>query len=253
MDRFLLTPFFLADALPELEILVEDGWRVNKPAGDQGNLESWLSQVHAALAKLVAAAVDAGERPISIAGDCCATIGVLAGLQRAGLRPTLVWLDAHGDFNTPATSPSGFLGGMPLAMLVGRGDLALPAAVGLEPLAENRVVLTDARQLDPPERAALRASEVLHLDSPRRLLTDDLPAGPLYVHLDSDVVDPRDSPAHNYAAAGGCRADEIVPILAELAEERDIAAISMAAWNPGMDEDGRSGQVSMDMLQALLG
>lgn len=252
-DRFLLTPYFLDQPLPELETLAADDWRIHKPPPrGEDDLVEWLKTVHGPLADWVADTVADGERPVSFAGDCCTTIGVLAGLRRGGLEPVLVWLDAHGDFNTPETSPSGFLGGMPLAILVGRGDLTLPEALGLEPLAESRVVLTDARDLDPPERAALEASEVLHLDDPESLLSEELPPGPLWVHLDTDVVDPRDSPAHNYAAPGGRRSGELVAILGELASRRQVAAVSLSAWNPALDPDGRSRDVSLEMLRALL-
>ncbi|NIS82127.1 MAG: hypothetical protein GTO14_18395 [Anaerolineales bacterium] len=90
-----------------------------------------MSILHESLAARVAESVRDGSLTLSIAGDCCTTIGVLAGLQRADVSPLLVWFDAHGDFNTWDTTPSGFLGGMPLAMLAGIGDQTMPEAVGL--------------------------------------------------------------------------------------------------------------------------
>lgn len=212
-----------------------------------------MSAVHARLADLVADAVGRGERPVSVVGDCCATLGVLAGLQRAGVDPVLLWLDAHSDFNTWETSPSGFLGGMPLAMLVGRGERTMAEAIDLEPIAERRVVLSDARDLDPGERDLLEGSRVLHLDDPRVLLVEDLPDGPLYVHLDPDVVDPEDAPGMGYPAAGGRRAGELREIFSQLAERREIAAVSLTTWNPELDEDGRTRAVTLDLLRALLG
>src|SRR5512136_997268 len=98
-----------------------------------------MSVLHQPLAEFTAQTVLHGDRPVSLAGDCCTPLGVLAGLQQAGLVPVLLWLDAHGDFNTWETTPSGFLGGMPLAMLVGRGDQTMAQAVGLRPLPESRV------------------------------------------------------------------------------------------------------------------
>ena len=80
----------------------------------------------------------------------------MAGLQAAGLSPVLVWLDGHGDFNIPETSPSGFLGGMPLAMMVGRGDPAFGRSVGLTPISEQDVWLVGARDIDPPEQETYR-------------------------------------------------------------------------------------------------
>jgi arginase len=74
---------------------------------------------------------------VSIAGDCVATMGVLAGLHDAGITPTLIWFDAHGDFNTWETTPSGFLGGMPLAMIVGRGEQTMPHGWAGDPLPNH--------------------------------------------------------------------------------------------------------------------
>ncbi len=252
-DRYLLTPFFLDQPLPELESLVDAGWIVNRPTLPEAPVLERMSIVHRGLAQLVADAVGRGERPVSIAGDCCATLPVMAGLRRAGLPPVLVWLDAHGDFNTPETTPSGFLGGMPLAMLVGRGDPTLMQAVELRPFPEERVVLTDARDLDPGERALVEESRVLHLSDPRDLFTRPLPEGPLYVHLDPDIVDPEDAPAMSYPAADGIRAAELRNLLRRLAASHRIAAVSLSAWNPELEGAERTREVCLELLEALTG
>jgi hypothetical protein len=147
----------------------------------------------AALYKALAARVEASERPRVQAGDCVAALGVAAGLQRRGVDFHLVWLDAHGDFNTWETTPSGFLGGMPLAMLAGLGEQTIVQVLGAQPLAVSRILLVGARDVDPGERDNLDAAGVA------RVTVEDLPAqapppGPLYVHLDIDVVaTPRDA------------------------------------------------------------
>ena len=118
----IVTPFYLDEPLPELEILAAPDWIINKPLLPDGEKQQRLSALHKPLADFTQQIVLNGKQPVSIAGDCCTTLGMLAGLQRAGRDPTLIWFDAHGDFNTWETTPSGFLGGMPLAMLVGRGE-----------------------------------------------------------------------------------------------------------------------------------
>ncbi|MCU0511200.1 MAG: arginase family protein, partial [Anaerolineae bacterium] len=153
----------------------------------------WVEVVAAAAApdavtavnRALAAAVVAhpGRIPLIFAGDCTACIGALAGL--AAQQPAVVWYDAHGDFNTPATTLSGFLGGMPLAALVGRGNEHLLAGVGLSPLPEPDIILTDARDLDAPEADALHHSQVTHLPQVEQLLTHPLPDRPLYIHFDT--------------------------------------------------------------------
>lgn len=252
-DRYLLTPFFLGQPVPAFEDLVGAGWIVNRPQLPPGQTLGRMAAVHRSLARLVSETVARGERPVSIAGDCCATLPVVAGLRRAGPPPVLVWLDAHGDFNTWATTPSGFLGGMPLAMLVGRGEQKLMQALELPAFPEPRVILSDARDLDPGERALLEKSEVVHLGDPRALVSHPLPGGPLYVHLDADIVDPEDAPAMSYPAAGGIRAAELADLLRRLAARREIAAVSLSAWNPDLPGAERTREVCMDLLAALTG
>jgi arginase len=247
-----LTPLFLDEPVPGLEALVKPTWRMNKPSLPDGEKTTRMSTVHAAIAQFTADTIAAGRRPVSIAGDCCTAIGVMAGVQRAGVQPTLVWFDAHGDFNTTETTPSGFIGGMPLAMIVGKGDLSLPAAVGLTPLPENQVILTDGRDLDPQERDLLTNSGVVHLADPADLLDYHLPGGPLYVHFDVDVVSLEDSPAQNYPAEGGPSATRMQTVFRRLASTGSIVAVSVATWNPELDPDRRSEIVSMSLLETLL-
>jgi arginase len=212
-----------------------------------------MSLLHEPLATFVHEAALQGDRPVSIAGDCCTTIGILAGLQRANIDPTLIWFDAHSDFNTWETTPSGFLGGMPLAMLVGRGEQTMSNAVGLRSLPEEKVVLTDGRDLDPEEKVALEGSAVKHVPDVRWLPREDLPAGPLYVHFDVDVLSPETAPAMNYLAAGGPNASEMEQVFRFLAQTGRVSAVSVSSWNPRMDEDGGSREVCMRLVEVLVG
>ena len=251
-NRVVVSPFFLDQPLPLLERFVSQEWHLNKPQLDVGDRLARMSSVHRPLASFVAQACRDGERPVSIAGDCCAPIGVLAGLQSAGVRPALVWLDAHGDFNTPETSPSGFIGGMPLAMIVGRGDQTLPHAAGLTTQAEADVFLAEARDLDPCEAEAVRDSEVHHVprlaDLPRQL-----PAGPLYVHLDVDVLSPADAPAVSYPAPGGPSVTEACAVLEAIAGTGRVVAVSMTVWDFEHDTDRKTEHACMQLLESLIG
>ncbi|MDQ7840046.1 MAG: arginase family protein [bacterium] len=252
-DRFIVTPFFLDEAYSQLEALGLDCYDANKQPIGHGDQIAAVSPLLRGLSDLVCDAVRRGERPVSISGDCCSAIAVLAGLQRAGTNPTLIWFDAHGDFNTWETTPSGFLGGMPLAMIVGRGEQRLVEAAGLVNLPERQVVLTDARDLDPGEREALARSSVRHVGDVRALLEGDLPEGPLYVHFDTDVVNPLDAPAQNYLAQGGPAASQLAEVFALLAHTTRVVAISVSSWNPNLDEDGRTKRVCMELLDVLRG
>ncbi len=251
-DEYILTPYYLDSLVPGLKRLSRAGWHtvaVDLPDADQ---QARMSEIHRELAEQVHQAVAAGRRPVSIAGDCCTTIAVLAGLQRAGLDPFMIWFDAHGDFNTWETTPSGFLGGMPLAMLVGRGELRMCHAVGLPVFSEEQVILSDARDLDPGEKEAVAGSGISHLPAVGDLLKVALPERPLYVHFDTDVLRPEDAPAMNYLAPGGPDLAEIRQVFEKLSASGRIAAVSMSAWNPELAAAERTQEVCMQLLARLL-
>ncbi len=252
-NQIILSPYFIDEPLPELESLAEPDWQLNKIHFPEGSKMVAMTAVHRSLADFTEQSIRSGNRPVSIAGDCCTAIGMLAGVQCAGLNPVLIWFDAHGDFNTRETTPSGFLGGMPLAMLTGRGDQTMLKALGLKPIPDDRVVLTDARDLDPGEKELVDASGVTHLQNVRDLINHPLPDGPLYVHLDTDVVDPDEAPAMNYVAAGGPSAADLDLVFKHLNQSGKLAAVSVSTWNPGLDTDGKSRKVCMQLLDTLIG
>lgn len=251
-NHVLLTPYFLDQPAPLLTRLADSGSEVNTPtlAGDSSI--DRMAILHRRLADLVAATVLRGDRPVSIAGDCCTTIGVVAGLQRAGVSPVLVWLDAHGDFNTWQTTVSGFIGGMPLAMLVGRGDQGLLLACGCVSLPETDVFLADARDLDPAERELLEGSGVRRY-SDLLSLAGALPADrPVYLHFDTDLLNPLDAPAMAYATAGGPRLDEVREFGDRLARTDRLAAVSMTTWDLLADTDRKTEETCLAALRSFL-
>ncbi|MEM7586007.1 MAG: arginase family protein [Acidobacteriota bacterium] len=252
-NRFLLNPFFLDQPVPGLEPLAEDDWLVNRVELPESTLQTRMSAIHRPFARMVSETLRRKERPVAIVGDCCAALPMAAGLEHAGVDPVLIWLDAHGDFNTWDTTPSGFLGGMPLAMLVGRGDDTLMNELTVSRIPEEQVVLTDARDLDPGERQLLAASSVRHLDDATLLLSDELPPGPVWVHFDVDILDPEDAPAVHYPAAGGLRATQLDPIFRTLAQQREIVAVSVSTWSPQLDPEGQTRELCMGLVDRLLG
>lgn len=252
-NLMILTPFFLDEPLDGLESIAVSDWLINKPHLPAAEKQHRMSIIHRQLADFTAQSILNGSRPVSIAGDCCTSLGMLAGLQRVGRDPTLIWFDAHGDFNTWETTPSGFLGGMPLAMLVGREKQTMLSAQELRPLAEDRVILTDARDLDPAERQLIEGSDVIHLPDVKSLLDATLPDGPLYIHIDMDIINPAHAPAMNYLAAGGPSAEELQTVMARLRRTGKIVAVSVSTWNPKLDKDGQSRRVCMGILDALIG
>lgn len=256
MDTVLLTPYFLDELVDGdaygLESLANH--LIRSDTLPDGSKQARMGVLYEQLAAGVTAALAADRRPVSLAGDCCATIGVLAGLQRAGLEPTLLWFDAHGDYNTWETTPSGFLGGMPLAMAVGRGEQTLLAATGLQPWPEDKVILTDGRDLDPGERELVNGSSLRHLTAIEDLLAPgSIPDGPLYVHFDTDIIDPSEAPAMNYPAPGGPSAAEVRAVFERLATTGRVVAVSVSLWSPNRDGARETRAVTLETLTALLG
>ena len=252
-NKTILTPYFLDQFLPGLEKLTREDWIINQADLSEGDQVHQISALHKSLAGLVEDAVRQDFLPVSLAGDCCTTIGVLAGLNRSGLDPLLIWFDAHGDFNTRETTPSGFLGGMPLAMLAGLGEQTLLEQLELNPIPQDQIILTDARDLDPGERELVSGSGITHMKDPSGLLDYTFNNQPIWIHFDTDIVNPLESPAQNYPAAGGPGVEVLEKIFQHLAVTGLISAVSLSSWAPDLPGAEQSKTVSMELLDILIG
>lgn len=232
-NQFILSPYYIDKPAEHLKRFAKAGWQINEvDLPDTTNPQDKASAVHKGIADKVEAALKEGKRPISVAGDCCATIPVYAGLQRAGLEPSFLWLDSHGDFNTWETTPSGFLGGMPLAMMAGLGEQRMPDAVGLKTIPVEKIILADGRDLDPGEQKLVESAKIKHIKSFEELKTY-LFNGPVYLHFDVDVLHLDDLPAVNYPAKGGPHASEVAEVFRVLKDRLELVALSctIGVWN----------------------
>jgi len=251
MHRWIVSPYYFELDEPAVVAIAPGDAVMNVGHTLADRTAAGLAPVYQPIAAFVTEAAQAGATPVSAAGDCSATLPVVAGLQAAGIAPVLVWIDAHGDFNTPETSPSQFLGGMPLAMLVGRGPRDYCQSVGLTVLEEHDVWLIDGRDLDPLEREALDASAI------RRTGMAGLASlridGRVYLHFDNDVLNPADAPAMNYPAPGGPTTAETVAACRAFVAANDVVAISLSGWNSALDTDGRSQAATALVMAALTG
>lgn len=221
------------------------------------------AEIQRLLARRVAAARADGLLPLVLAGNCNVSVGVLASISPGATG--VVWLDAHGDLNTPETSRSGFYDGMCLSVVTGGCWRALAATVpGFSPVAERDVVLVGARDLDMEEELRLDASgihrigvEALRQDGVAAALARPLEeiAGrrPLvYLHVDLDVLDPTEVRANPFAVPGGLSLPEAVEVVLEVGERFEIAAAALTSYDPGHDAEDRGPRAALELIEAIL-
>ena len=227
----IVTPWHLDEHIPAFPIPATATQAI-RPVLPAGPVPARMSRLHRAAVD----AVTRAARPLVLSGDCPTARASVAGLQRRHRDLAVLWLDAHGDFNTPAITVSGYLAGMPLAMLTGRAPEPFCDPLRLRPIADTSVVLAGARDLDPAERDALEASGVRRVPADPAALTAAL-AGlsrtPVYLHLDVDVIDSAELPGLRFPTASGPSLAQIEACLAAVGAAADVAAACIAcAWLP---------------------
>jgi arginase len=170
-------------------------------------------------------ALAAAQVPALVAGQCAIALTTLPAVGRHRPDARILWLDAHGDFNTPETSPSAFLGGMALSGACGLWD----AGLGQDSVPADRVVLCGVRDLDPAEAEALDRSSATVIGAAIETLVylaNALDGAPVYVHLDLDVLDPLVMPAE-YPSDGGLPAEKLYDLLDAVADACEIVGIEI--------------------------
>jgi arginase len=215
------------------------------------------------VASAVRGAVGAGRLPVVLAGSCDAALGVLAGLP--GRPCGVVWLDAHGDFNTPGSSASGFFPGMTLATVVGHCHRERWAQIGrASPVAESAVALLGVRELSPAaERRRLAASAVETVawrdGKPTRDPLSALDAqaervDEVYLHVDLDAFDPTVAPGVvDEPVAGGLSLRDGELVVRAVLERFGVSAATFATYVPARDRDGVTLDLQLRLLELLVG
>lgn len=225
---------------------------------EQGEYGSWkrLGFALGHLGRIVAANERDGYFTVGLLGTCPSLPGMVAGFQRSGpahepLRVGLLWLDAHPDINTPETTRSGSLGGMPVAVATGRCLTRMRLDAGLDPpLADRHVVMGGVRLADPLEQAILDDSRIeqLSVDDLRSLspavtqqmdrlsqLTDRI-----YVHVDMDVLDPAEVTGHGNKVPNGPSSQQLAALFESIFKRYRKASGIGFATIPAQDEEGLS-------------
>jgi arginase len=221
------------------------------------------------LARAVYRVVRDGRRVCVLGGDHTCAIGTWSGVWQAlaGRGPLgLVWVDAHMDSHTPATSPSGALHGMPLACLLGHGPAALSGLAGGKPkLAPQHVCLVGVRSFEFAEAALLRrlGVRVFTMDEVRRRglarVMDDALArvrqntAGFGISIDLDAVDPGDAPAVGSPVDAGIGGKELITFLARMGRLPGLLGLEIAEFNPHRDVDKRTAELVIGLLVAMVG
>jgi arginase len=218
-------------------------------------------------ASLVARARASGEPVLVVAGDDTATIGVVAGLQEsdgAGRALGIVWFDAHGDFNTPDTSYSGILAGMPLAVIAGLAGPRWREAAGQSiPVPGERILLVGTRELDNAEDELLRSQSVVMVRAGEASGSDAFATALgrlasrcdlLYLNIDLDVLDPRLVPSSTTPSESGFDLEQLGNLVAAVLQTGSVAVISVTSLNPlGGARGQRSTQSAWSLVETILG
>jgi arginase family enzyme len=197
-------------------------------------------------------ALAAGDTPVLLAADCSVSVTTLPAAIRNRPDARILWLDAHGDYNTPDTSGSGYLGGMCLAAATGEWDAGLG-----EPLPAERVVLAGIRDLDPGERELLERSPatVIGASAIETLVAakNALDGAPVFVHLDLDVLDPEHFPAA-VPAPGGLHPDKLYDLMDSVLEDSELVGLEVTAFEAPEDEEARAvaTETAMHVLEPFL-
>jgi arginase len=265
-----------ADLRGRLEAL---GFRVrddgNIDAPDMASIEQgdprakYLAEIlryNVRLADAIEDTVRAGEFPLVLGGDHSLAIGVLGGLARAAGAPgAMLWIDAHGDLNTPDTSPSGNIHGMPVAAAIGLGRTWFDNGQWPVPSVEEaRVAMIGIRSLDTEEREVLRRSQIrvvtmaeidrLGVEGAVDVALDRLRAAPwVHVSLDMDVMDPLHAPGVGTPVPGGISYREAHLMMEMVAESGMMGSLQVVEVNPILDVQNQSAQLAVELVCSALG
>jgi arginase len=228
----------------------------------------YLPEIKAAcgrIARLIGLALDQGAKPLVLGGDHSVALGTLGGLAAAHGPGGVLWIDAHGDMNTPDSSPSGNVHGMPLAAAMGLANGRFESDAWTLPAVDpTRVALVGLRSLDEAERRRIRelgVSAYTMSDIDRigieRAIRESLThiAGPGFVHvsLDMDALDPEVAPGVGTPVRGGLSYREAHLALELVAESGLAGSFEVVEVNPILDRENATAQLAVELVASALG
>jgi arginase len=201
------------------------------------------------LAEQIRSTISSKMFPIVLAGNCNSCLGTLAGIGQSRLG--ILWFDAHGDFNTPETTISGFLDGMGLAMATGRCWWSLLGTIpGFSPISEANILHIGSRDLDPEEKRMLQQSEI-EIVTPHEEEIDIRKAvdtvfnklrnkvARIYLHVDMDVLDTGEALPNHLAVPGGLSVEVVEQIIGMAKKRFEVCAAAITSFDPDYDKDDK--------------
>ncbi len=210
--------------------------------------------------------ISEGLFPIFLGGDHSISIGTISGVARSFGRTGVIWLDAHADFNTPETSPSGNVHGMPLAALTGRGhpDLVSVGGEGASVQADEDIVILGLRSVDVEERsllldAGVRVYTMKEIDAygiasvVRRALRDLSHLDRVHLSVDLDVVDPGVAPGVGTPVRGGLTYREAHLVMELINEAGITTSLDVVEVNPILDARNGTAELAVELVASLMG
>ncbi|HEX2994621.1 MAG TPA: arginase family protein [Anaerolineales bacterium] len=211
------------------------------------------------LAEQVRSATNNKKFPIVLSGNCNSCLGTITGIGQDRLG--ILWFDAHGDFNTPETTLSGFFDGMGLAIATGRCWQAMLGTVpGFQPIPEANVIHIGGRDLDPEEEKLLRHSEVTviqpgentraRVDAALDHLRDKVTR--LYLHVDIDILDTGEALPNRFAVPGGLSVETVEKIIRKAKEKFEVCAGAITSFEPSYDKDDKVLNAGIRIAQAFV-
>lgn len=245
------------------------------PGDESAHYLDEIAAVLEALAERVRGVRRAGRLPVVLGGDHSIALGTVSGLAAprcggaARERIGLLWIDAHTDANTPDTSPSGNVHGMPLAALLGRGPDALTRVGGFSPgtarLSAANTAVIGVRSVDPDEAAVVAAlgarvytmEEVDRrgmspvIDEALGLVLDG--TGGFHLSLDMDVLDPSAAPGVGTPVPGGLTVREVHTVMERAAASGGLRALEVAEVNPVLDVHNQTAELAVHFVASALG
>ena len=263
----------LEDSLAELGYKVTDLGNAGVPipevvaSGEPVRHLEAVRRICAEAAGRAASVVGDGLFPIFLGGDHSISIGTVSGVAEAsaGARTGVIWLDAHADFNTPDTSPSGNIHGMPLATLTGRGHPSLVEIGGPGPsVRPEDVVLIGLRSVDLEERnllrgAGVRAYTMKEIDAHgvarvvRRALKDLSHVDRVHLSFDLDALDPEVAPGVGTPVRGGLTYREAHLVMELINEAGIVASLDVVEVNPILDVKNGTATLAVELVESLMG